>query len=332
MSEQTKAVATVHGAEVQKTDTEGKPNSGLVKARAAIPECKVLKRLEDQSADGILATITNMTGDPDFAKKFVAYTKIQVRNSWRKGTDAEGKPVWYNLFDKVPVDSVLECLYSAARRGVLPDGYNAYLVVYLGKNPRCQLLVDYKGLCDCAIADGICSDVGAVEVCANDDIEINFGEVTRLNIDAKNPRGEIIGCVGWAILPNGRRKTVYVDLETLEAIRACAQSDNIWKSWTVEMYKKTAIRRLFKTMRNSPRMRALMEADDESYNLDEPREPRENGPRSERNRTKVKLLSGAKNALPAPVEAAEAESVAVAEPAAAAEAEPEIDGIPLSVF
>ena len=39
-----------------------KPNSGLVKAKATIPECKVLKRLEDQSEDGILKTIENMTG------------------------------------------------------------------------------------------------------------------------------------------------------------------------------------------------------------------------------------------------------------------------------
>lgn len=312
MSEQTKAVATVQGAEVKKTDNASKPNSGLVKARAAIPECKVLKRLEDQSADGILDTITNMTGDPDFAKKFVAYTKIQVRNSWRKGTDKDGKPIWYNLFDKVPIDSVLDCLYKAARRGVLPDGYNAYLVCYVGKDPRCQLLVDYKGLCDCAIADGICQDVGAMEVCENDIIEITFGEVSRFEVDPRKPRGSVIGCVAWAILPNGRRKSVYLDLETLEFIRQHAQTDKIWGQWTVEMYKKTAIRRLFKTMRNSPRMRSLIEADNEGFDLDKHEEEE---PRRSRTTAKVKLLSGATEALPPPAEEpVEGEVVAEPEP------------------
>lgn len=310
------AVAPATAGAVQTASAEAKPNSGLVKAKANIPECRVLKRLEDRSEESVLSTIRNMTGDPDFAQKFVTYTKIQVRNSWRK--DAAGK--WYNLFDKVPLDSVLECLYKAARRGVLPDGYNAYLVVYTGKNPRCQLLIDYKGLCDCAIADGICSDIGATEACENDILEISWGEVSRFEIDPKKPRGEIIGCVAWAILPNGRRKSIFVDLDTLEAIRACAQSDNIWKAWTVEMYKKSAIRRLFKTMRNSPRMRSLMEADNEDFDLDraERRAERAEKPR-------VKSLAGSAPVLPPPdnagSESGEGEAGAEAE-AEGAEAEP----------
>ena len=306
------AVASATAGAVQTASAEQKPNSGLVKAKATIPECRVLKRLEDRSEDSVLSTIRNMTGDPDFAQKFITYTKIQVRNSWRK--DASGK--WYNLFDKVPLDSVLECLYKAARRGVLPDGYNAYLVVYTGKNPRCQLLIDYKGLCDCAIADGVSTDIGATEVCANDIIELSWGEVSRFEIDPKKPRGEIIGCVAWALLPNGRRKSIFVDLETLEAIRACAQSDNIWRAWTVEMYKKTAIRRLFKTMRNSPRMRSLMEADNEDFDLDRAERSME---RHEKPR--VKSLAGAAPVLPSP-DSGEGEPDGIMAEAVEAEAEP----------
>lgn len=299
-----------------------KPNSGLVKAKAAIPECKVLKRLEDQSEDGILKTIENMTGDPDFAKKFVTYTKIQVRNSWRR--TADGK--WFNLFDKVPIDSVLECLYASARRGVLPDGYNAYLVVYLGKNPRCQLLVDYKGLCDSAIADGICQDVGACEVREADEIELDFGEVTKFKINPKRERGDVIGCVAWAILPNGRRKSIFLDIDDLEAIRKCAQSDNIWHAWTVEMYKKTAIRRLFKTMRNSPRIRALMDADNDDYVLEE-----EQPKPVARGRTVVKSLAGTPVAeLPSTAEEPECETEVEPDEAPAEEvAEPVAEAVPV---
>lgn len=306
------AVAPATAGAVQTASAEQKPNSGLVKAKSVIPECRVLKRLEDKSEESVLSTIRNMTGDPDFAQKFITYTKIQVRNSWRK--DASGK--WYNLFDKVPLDSVLECLYKAARRGVLPDGYNAYLVVYTGKDPHCQLLIDYKGLCDCALADGVCSDIGATEVCENDILEISWGEVSRFEIDPKKPRGSVIGCVAWAILPNGRRKSVFVDLKTLEDIRACAQTDKIWRVWTVEMYKKTAIRRLFKTMRNTPRMRSLMEADNEDYDLD-----RDERSTERHGKPRVKSLAGAAPVLPSP-DSGEGEPDGGMAEAVEAEAEP----------
>lgn len=222
----------------------------------------IMKRLDDTSPDGIMAMVTAMTGDNDFGKKFVTYAKLQIKNGWKQDK-ATGK--WTNSFNLVPVESVFECLMACARRKVLPDGYNAYLAVYAGRNPRCQLLVDYKGLIDTAIAEGIVQDVNAKEVRENDDIEIDFGEVTKFKIDPRKPRGEIIGCVAYAILPNGRRKSVFLDLAELKQIRDCAQTDDIWGSWEVEMYKKSAIRRLFKTTRNTPRMNALMEIDNYSY-------------------------------------------------------------------
>ena len=80
----------------------------------------------------------------------------------------------------------------------------------------------------------------------------------------------------------------------------------------MEMYKKTAIRRLFKTMRNSPRMRTLIEADNESFDWDKNEEAE---PRRTRTTAKVKLLSGATEALPPPAEEpAEGEVVAEPEP------------------
>lgn len=247
---------------------EARPDSGKVVAKKVNLECAALSRLEATGADSMVENITNMTGDPDFAQKFIAFAKIQIKNAWKKDK-ATGK--WTNDFNLVPLDSVLECLYSCARRKVLPDGHNAYLVVYTGKNPRCQLLVDYKGLIDTAIAEGIIIDCDAKEARENDIVEISFGEVTRFDINPKKPRGEIIGCCAYAILPNGRRKTVYLDKEELVQIRECAQTDEVWGPWLAEMYKKSAIRRLFKTTRNTPRMTALMQADNDTFDLGEAR-------------------------------------------------------------
>lgn len=273
------------------------PNSGMVKAKAAIPEVKVLAKLEQKGEDSFLGIVARLTGDPDFAMKFITCVKFQIRNSWKKEGDE-----WVNPFNSVPTDSILEELFEGARRKVLPDGRNAYLIVRLGKNPRCQLMVDYKGMIDCAIREGIALDVNAKEVCENDDIELDFGEVSRFKINPKIARGDVIGCVAYAILPNGRRKSVYLDRAELDQIAACAQTQEVWGPWTVEMYKKSAIRRLFKTMQNSPQLTALCELDNRTFDLTKSKPLARAKPAN----TPVRSVTGAPTAaLPAPEPAEE---------------------------
>ena len=298
-----------------------KPTAGkvAVATKGGMPEVKILARLEATGKDSILETITNMTGDPDFGKKFVTYTKIAVQNAWKRDK-VSGK--WTNPFSVVPLESILQCLYSAARRKILPDGYNAYLVAYTGKDPRCQLLIDYKGLVDTAIAEGIFEDVGAEMACENDEIAISFGEVTRFDIDPKRERGAAIGCVAWGILPSGRRKTIFVTMKDLEKIHDCAQTEEVWGNWGDEMYKKSAIRRLFKTARNSPRLNAMMAQDNEAFDLT-PKETTASEPRRLAKESPVRAVAGDAPAMLAKPEA-EAEE---AEPV---EAEAELESV--SVF
>lgn len=257
--------------QVAKTTDKAKampPNSGLVKAKTSIQEVKCLAKLEEKGAESFPEIIKNLTGDDDFAKKFLTCVKFQIRNAWKREGDK-----WVNPFNNIPTDSILEELMEGARRKILPDGYNAYLIARLGKNPKAQLMVDYKGLIDTAIREGLALDVNAKEVCENDEIEIDFGEVTKFKIDPKKPRGEIIGCVAYAILPNGRRKSVYLDKEELEQIEACAQTDEVWKPWRIEMFKKSAIRRMFKFMQNTPHLNALMELDNRNFELSKAEAP-----------------------------------------------------------
>ena len=307
-----KDAAPVAAANTERPNTENK-----VKVKKNTKADIIMARLDDTSPDGIMAMVTDMTGDKDFGKKFVTYAKLQIKNGWKQDK-ATGK--WTNSFNLVPVESVFECLMACARRKVLPDGYNAYLAVYAGRNPRCQLLVDYKGLIDTAIAEGIVQDVNAKEVRENDDIDIDFGEVTRFKIDPRKPRGEIIGCVAYAILPNGRRKSVFLDLAELKQIRDCAQTDEVWGSWEVEMYKKSAIRRLFKTTRNTPRMNALMAIDNDSFELANAKPL----PSAKGKESPVPMLAGTPaTALPAP-EAEQEEPAPEAEPIPV-EVEPEAE-------
>lgn len=228
-------------------------------------ECAILTRLADESPDGLQAQIVQMTGDPMFTRKFVQCVKNAVTSAWRQRNG-----VWENPFQIVPLNSVLDCLWECANRHILPDGYNAYLVCYCGKNPSCQLLVDYKGMIDTAIKEGIVDDANADVVCENDTFVWDCGEVSKWTFDFRKPRGKVVGACAWAILPNGRKKWMYVPLDELQKIRACVRDTGIWDKWTNEMYKKSAIRRLFKTTRNTPNMNSIMEMDNRNYDLDAP--------------------------------------------------------------
>lgn len=312
-----KAVAKpAYAVPAKQTDTKPTPpNSGMVRAKTAIPEVKVLAKLDAKGEDSFLGIISNLTGDPDFAQKFITCVKFQIRNAWKREGDK-----WVNPFNQVPVDSILEELYEGARRKVLPDGHNAYLITRLGKYPKAQLLVDYKGLIDCALREGIAVDVNAKEVCENDDIELDFGEVSRFRIDPRKPRGEIIGCVAYAILPSGRRKSVYLDRAELDQIAGCAQTQDVWGTWVIEMYKKSAIRRLFKTMQNTPNLTALCELDNRSYDL---KKARPIARASTAQDAPVRSVTGsAPAALPAPETPSEAVEAQSEDAEQAFEAEP----------
>ena len=108
-------------ANTERPNTENK-----VKVKKNTKADIIMARLDDTSPDGIMAMVTDMTGDKDFGKKFVTYAKLQIKNGWKQDK-ATGK--WTNSFNLVPVESVFECLVACARRKVLPDGYNAYLAV-----------------------------------------------------------------------------------------------------------------------------------------------------------------------------------------------------------
>lgn len=227
-------------------------------------QCAILSKLEDTSKSSYLEDVAQMTGDEKFARQFVTYAKLAIKNHWKRGPKGE----WENRFNLIPMDKIFEALNFCANRRVMIDGHHASLVPRLGKNPTAQVMVSYQGLIDTAAKEGIIEDCWAMEVRENDIIELSFGQVSRFDVDPKKTRGSIIGCVAFADLPNGKRKSVYLNIDELEQIRECAETDNVWGTWLVEMYKKSAIRRLFKTMQTSPKIRALMDVDNNAFDLE----------------------------------------------------------------
>ena len=233
---------------------------------AALPRLQILDRLNDGGDNGLPAIVHQLSGgDRLFADKFLVCVRNQVSKAWKRVGNS-----WVNPFSSVPLNSVLDCLYKCAARKILPDGYNAYLVPYNGKNPTCSLQIDYKGLIDCAIREGVILDADAAAVCENDDFVWNCGEVERWTFDFRKPRGPMCGVCAWVVLPNGRKKWHWMENGEIASIRACVRDTGIWDKWPVEMAKKSALRRMFKTLRNSPAVNALLDMDNENFDLDEP--------------------------------------------------------------
>ena len=226
----------------------------------ARPEVAIIKRIADNGPDSLRAVILDMTHDELFVDKFVQCVKMQVMKHWKIRPDGS----WWN-----PANEQISALYRCAARKVLPDGYNANLVPYLGRDvKRVDVQVDYKGLVDCAVRDGIIIDADAKEFCENDDFVWDCGEVKRWVIDFRKPRGAVLGYCGWVVLPDGRKKWYPMTVDEIADVAKCARSTNIWERWGGEMSKKTVIRRMFKTLRNTPAVNALIDLDNDAYDVE----------------------------------------------------------------
>ena len=231
------------------------------------PECQIITRLAAKGEDSLRAVILQLTGgDELFVDKFVQCCKAQVNKHWKRLVGKDGKPVWTNPFLVIPINSQLEALYKCASKKVLPDGYNCNLIPYLGRDDkRVDVSIDYKGLIDTAIKENIILDCDAQPVCENDDFEWSLGEVTRWSFDPRKSRGAVCGYCAWAILPSGRKKWSWMSNEDIAQVRACARTQMIWNKWEGEMSKKTVIRRMFKTLPNTPKLQNLIEIDNDNF-------------------------------------------------------------------
>jgi len=72
-----------------------------------------------------------------------------------------------------------------------------------------------------------------------------------------------------ATLPDGDHQDMRLSKSDIEKIRSKSQNSNgVWKEWYEEMAKKACIKRLFKTMRNTPQLAQIVATDNENFDLD----------------------------------------------------------------
>jgi len=185
--------------------------------------------------------------------------------------------------------SIVKAVINVALTGLTlnPTLKQAYLVPRKVKGQLlCILEPSYQGLISLMIEAGQADDVYANMVFEGDDFEMNIATreipVHKPFYLKKVESGEPIGCYAMALLPNGTRKFEFLPMDRIFSIRDRSESyksakknnnnNSIWLGPDKEeMYKKTAIKALWKYMPKNNRSAMVaqaIETDNEANEID----------------------------------------------------------------
>lgn len=175
-------------------------------------------------------------------------------------------------YEKCSAISVLNCLLTSAKYGILPDGRVAHLIPY---GEECTLQFDYKGLVHVVIRDGVAKKVYCEVICANDEFKFEDGKVTKHVINL--PRGQMLGAYCDITLANGEHQFEIMDIDEIETIKSCSRGANgamsPWKRFYKEMAKKSVFRRATKWLKLTPDVMDAINADNEGFYFNEGGDP-----------------------------------------------------------
>lgn len=234
----------------------GNENAEVETAVAVQEEKKIAKK--NASIAALLHTdwkdrIVKMLPEPEMIDRFMYCAELQ----YGKNRAA---------FDNCSKVSLLNCLMTSAKYGILPDGRDAYLIPY---GNECTLRFDYKGLVNIIIRDGVAKKVYAEVVCENDSFEFVNGEVRKHAIAF--PRGKMLGAYCIITLPDGTTQQEIMDIEDIEKIKACSQGSSHpkspWNTFYKEMAKKSVFRRATKWLKLSPDVASAIAEDNDEYDF-----------------------------------------------------------------
>lgn len=197
------------------------------------------------------------------------------------------KPEWFEAEVRVAVArtprlmecdpvSVFDAITTCAQLGLSPSGRlgSAYLIPY---GQKCTLVVGYRGMVDLAYRSGEVVSVGAQVVHQNDDFAAHEGfdlQVTHRRTEGEP--GPLRAVYAWANTKAGGTIKVLMLRREVEPIKRAALAKKRsgapptpWETNEEEMWKKTALRRLFKVSPLSPQkasaLTKALEAEDAQW-------------------------------------------------------------------
>jgi recombination protein RecT len=177
------------------------------------------------------------------------------------------KPEWFEAEVRVAVArtprlmecdpvSVFDAITTCAQLGLSPSDRlgSAYLIPY---GQKCTLVVGYRGMVDLAYRSGEVVSVGAQVVHANDHFKAHEG--FDLQVEHERTEDEPGPVYAWANTKAGGTIKVLMLRREVEPIKRAALAKKRqgapptpWETNEEEMWKKTALRRLFKVSPLSP--------------------------------------------------------------------------------
>lgn len=174
------------------------------------------------------------------------------------------------LFQCDPL-TVVQSVMRVSQLG-LDIGTTAHLVPFKnGKTGKyeCQAIPDYKGLVDLAIRSGKVVQVDTRVVYEGEEYEVEYGLDPKL-IHRPRPTpeqgaaGAVVAAYAVAVMVGGSRKFEWLWRKDIDKVRASsrAKDSGPWVNWFEEMCKKTAMKRLYKTLPQTKEMLAASEMDD----------------------------------------------------------------------
>lgn len=169
--------------------------------------------------------------------------------------------------------SVVMAVLEAAQLGLEPTGSlsRAWLVTYRSKEsprPLAQLMIGYQGLVDLARRSGEVEKVWARVVYNGDEFTVEYGSTERIihhpRLGATDP-ASITHVYAIALLKGGQQMFEVMTRDEVERVRARSRAANSgpWVTDTGEMYKKTVVRRLAKSLPLTAEAREAIARDDE---------------------------------------------------------------------
>ena len=171
-------------------------------------------------------------------------------------------------------ESMALALIEVGGLGLEPTGVlgQAYLVPYYNKNTQqkeVQLQVGYRGMAELVYRGGRVYDIDPQVVRDGDEFEYELGlDPILKHKPAESRPGEDEGALTHAYAVarynNGQSKFVVLTREEVNKIRAASKASQRgpWVDWESEMWKKSAVRRLCKSLPMSTELERAIAKDD----------------------------------------------------------------------
>lgn len=168
--------------------------------------------------------------------------------------------------------SLFATAMKAAQDGLLLDGREAAPVVFRTKaGPMVQYMPMIGGLLKKLRNSGELLSISAYTAHEHDQFTYELGDEEKIVHKPRldGPRGAVIAAYAVAKTKDGGVYREVMSVEEIEKVRNVSRAKDAgpWMSWYEEMARKTVLRRLMKRLPSSADIDALVESDNETFDL-----------------------------------------------------------------